>query len=254
MIGLQEIGCHIVFNIKMDFIRKARFCAGGHTTDTPAAMTYSSVVSRDSVRIGFMLAALNGLDVMACDLENAYLNAPCMKKIWFEGGLECGSNKGKVCVFVRALYGLKSAGASWRATLAQALCDIGFVSTIADPDVWIQPAAHDDGYEYYKMLLVYVDDVLAISHEPKVLIDAIGEYYKVKPGSDKEPNIYLGANVKKVQMPDGREVWAMSPHDCQKCYQDCRRFTCRGRRRVYIEEQGKEPISYELSARVGCVK
>jgi hypothetical protein len=37
------------------------------------------------------------------------------------------------------------------------------------------------------MLLVYVDDVLAISHEPKVLIDAIGEYYKVKPGSDKDP-------------------------------------------------------------------
>jgi hypothetical protein len=49
MIGFQEIGCHIVFDIKMDFTRKARFCAGGHTTDTPAVMMYSSVVSRDSV-------------------------------------------------------------------------------------------------------------------------------------------------------------------------------------------------------------
>jgi hypothetical protein len=73
------------------------------------------------------------------------------------------------------------------------------------------PAAHKDGYDYYEMLLVYVDNVLAISHEPKVLIDDIGEYYKVKPGSDKEPDIYLGANVEKVQMPDGREVWATSP-------------------------------------------
>jgi hypothetical protein len=71
-----------------------------------------------------------------------------------------------VCVVVCALYGLKSAGASWRATLAQALRDIVFVSTIADPNVWIQPAAHEDGYDYYEMLLVYVDDVLAISHEP----------------------------------------------------------------------------------------
>jgi hypothetical protein len=71
--------------------------------------------------------------------------------------------------------------------------------------------SHDDGYKYYEMLLVYVDDVLVMSHEPKVLIYAIGEYYKVKPGSDKEPDIYLGANVEKVQMPDGREVWAMSP-------------------------------------------
>jgi hypothetical protein len=137
MIGFQEVGCHIVFDIKMDFTRKARFCAGGHTTDTPVAMTYSSVLSRDSVRIGFMLAVLNGLDVMACDLENAYLNAPCVEKIWFEGGLECGSDKGKVFVVVHALYGLKSAGASWHVTLAQALHDIGFVSTIADPDVWI---------------------------------------------------------------------------------------------------------------------
>jgi hypothetical protein len=55
------------------------------------------------------------------------------------------------------------------------------------------------------MLLIYVDDILAISHQPKVLIDAIGEYYKVKPNSDKEPEIYLGANVEKVQMPDGRK-------------------------------------------------
>jgi hypothetical protein len=42
MIGFQEIGCHIVFDIKMDFTRKARFCAGGHTTDTLAAMTQCS--------------------------------------------------------------------------------------------------------------------------------------------------------------------------------------------------------------------
>jgi hypothetical protein len=92
---------------------------------------YLSVVSRDSVQIGFVLAALNGLDMIACDLENVYLNALCMEKIWFEGGLECGSDKGKVCVVVHALYSLKSAGALWHATLAQALHDIGFVSTIA---------------------------------------------------------------------------------------------------------------------------
>jgi hypothetical protein len=28
MIGFQEIGCHIVFDIKMDFTRKARFMLG----------------------------------------------------------------------------------------------------------------------------------------------------------------------------------------------------------------------------------
>jgi hypothetical protein len=216
MIGFQEIGCHIIFDIKMDFMRKVRFIAGGHMTDTPAAMTYSSVVSRESVQLGFLIAALNGLDIMSCDLENAYLNAKCKEKSWFEGGIECGADQGKVLIFVRALYGLKSAGASWHATLVQALRDLGFVSTTADPDVWIQAAVRDDGFEYYEMLLIYVDDILAVSHQPKVLIDAIGEYYKVKPNSDKEPEIYLGANVEKVQMPDGREVWATSPRDYVK--------------------------------------
>jgi hypothetical protein len=43
----QEIRCHIIFDVKMeDFRRKARFVAGGHTTDTPHAMTYASVLSR----------------------------------------------------------------------------------------------------------------------------------------------------------------------------------------------------------------
>ena len=49
MIGYQEIQCHMKLNEKMDFTCKARFVAGGHTTDTPGLITYSSVVLRDSV-------------------------------------------------------------------------------------------------------------------------------------------------------------------------------------------------------------
>jgi len=52
----------MIFDIKMDFTA-SRFVAGGHTTETPASTTYSSVVSRDTVRIHFMFAALNDLDI-----------------------------------------------------------------------------------------------------------------------------------------------------------------------------------------------
>jgi hypothetical protein len=137
LIGFQEIGCHIVFDVKMDFTWKAQFVAGGHTTTAPSSMMYSSVVSRDSICLAFLTAALNDLDIMSCDLENAYLNAPCRKKIWFEGGIECGEDHGKVCVVVRSLYGLKSAGAAFHSSLAQILQDIGYTSTKADPDVWL---------------------------------------------------------------------------------------------------------------------
>ena len=49
MVGYQEIGCHVVFDVKMTFNRKCSFVARGHTTEAPASMTYSSVVSRDSM-------------------------------------------------------------------------------------------------------------------------------------------------------------------------------------------------------------
>jgi hypothetical protein len=111
-IGFKEISCHLVFDIKSDTLaQKARFVAGGHQTDPPKDSTYSSVVSRDSVRLFFLLAALNDLDVLACDIQNAYINAATKEKIWFRGGDEMGSDKGKVIVIVRALYGLKSSGA-----------------------------------------------------------------------------------------------------------------------------------------------
>jgi hypothetical protein len=79
----QEIRCHMIFDVKMeDFRFKARFVAGGHTTDTPHAMTYASVVSRESVRIEFTLSALNELDVKMADIENAYLTAQITEKVW----------------------------------------------------------------------------------------------------------------------------------------------------------------------------
>ncbi|KAL7528645.1 hypothetical protein ACHAWF_002641 [Thalassiosira exigua] len=40
--GYQGISCHIIFDVKMDFTRKARFVANNSTTDTPSALTYGS--------------------------------------------------------------------------------------------------------------------------------------------------------------------------------------------------------------------
>jgi hypothetical protein len=78
----QEIRCHVIFDVKMeDFRRNARFVAGGHTADTPHAMTYASVVERESVRIELTLADFNDLDVKMADIENTYLTAPLNKKV-----------------------------------------------------------------------------------------------------------------------------------------------------------------------------
>ena len=215
LIGYQEIGCHMIFDIKMDgdFTRKARLVAGGHTTEAPASITYSSVVSRESVRIAFLVAALNDLQIFAADIGNAYLNAPCREKIWTVAGPEFGTDQGSVMLVKRALYGLKSSGASWRAMLAQTLIDLGYTSSKADPDVWIWPQTKPNGFEYYEMVLVYVDDILHISHDIKPTMEALGKLYLLREDACGEPKRYLGANVNKYQLADGREVWSMSSVD-----------------------------------------
>ena len=109
----------------MDFTRKARFVAGGHTTETPGSTTYSSVVSRDSVCIAFMFAALNNLDILAAVVGNAYLNANCREKIWTIAGPEFRSKAGTVMIIEKALYHLKTSGAAWRALLASLLTELG---------------------------------------------------------------------------------------------------------------------------------
>ena len=67
---------------------KAWYVAGAHLTDVPTSMAYSSVVSQDSVQIGFLIAALNDLSVLAGDIQNAFLSAPTKERIYFYAGDE----------------------------------------------------------------------------------------------------------------------------------------------------------------------
>ena len=69
----------------------------------------------------------------------------------------------------------------------------------------------DSGHEYYEMLFMYVDGILSVSHKPQEAIAEIANFFKPKDGSIKEPKIYLGGDVAKMQLPNGREEWMTSP-------------------------------------------
>jgi hypothetical protein len=199
--------------IRNGLTRKARFVAGGHLTEPPASVTYSSVVSRDSVRIAFLLAALNHIEIVACNVGNTYLNAPCREKIWFVAGPEFGSKQGTVIKIVRALYGLKSSGAAWRAMFNTSIIEMGFTPTVADPDVYRRPNTKEDGFKYYEYILVYVDNVLIVSHSPNTHLQQIQANYELNPSSIGSPTRYLGADVRKVTRPgdpSGKEYWSFS--------------------------------------------
>ena len=215
LIGYEEITAHMIFDVKLaeNLRRKARFVADGHKVETPSSITYSTVVSRDSVRIMLMLAALNDLDVMGCDVQNAFLNAKNKEKHWIRAGPEFGHEQDKVFLVVRALYGLKSASAAFRSFMAEKLDNAGFKSTYADPDVWIRPAIKPCGEEYYEYIMCYVDDLIAIALEPgKILADLKGNDIKYKNDEIKPPEMYLGARLKKRDI-EGTTCWTITSDD-----------------------------------------
>jgi hypothetical protein len=149
---------------------------------------------------------------MAADVRNAYLQAPVREKVHTTAGPEFGPNNiGKTVIVVRAMYGLKSSGATWHAKLSETLRDMEFVPSLADPDVWYCPATKDDGFEYYEYILVYVDDILVVSSKPLPVMKTLQKAYCLKD-APREPKDYLGAKVKPWSIPhETRKVWSM---DC----------------------------------------
>lgn len=200
--GFREITCHLVFDVKFTLDRKARYVAGGHRTSVPAAMTYSSVVSRDSVRILFLVAALNDLDMRMCDIGNAYLNAETRERNWFEAGDEWGDRSGCIVIVTRALYGLKSSGAEWKkAFSAYIRYTLGYEPCIgADDDVYMKLERDEHGNEYYSYIMCYVDDVLLCHKNPDKYMQQIQKDYRMK-SPPEFPKMYLGADVSRFEIP-----------------------------------------------------
>ena len=56
-------------------------------------------------------------------------------------------------------------------------------------------------------MLCYVDELLHISFNPKEDMDALNMIYWLNEGFGS-PGQYLGANVEKLQLKDGKVVWS----------------------------------------------
>jgi hypothetical protein len=212
----------MVFDVKITLQRKARLVADGHRVpETSKEHTYSSVPSRDSVRLFFLAAALNGLDVLSADIQNAYLTAPIKERYYIIARAVDGfppEYEGRPAKIVRAMYGLPVAGASFRAYLAQHLRDLGYKPCKADADVHMKTAVKENGDTYYQYMLAYVDDILCCGENPQVQMDMISGKFTLKDGTVEEPKLYLGADIEKFYIDGEPEKtrWAISSSNYTK--------------------------------------
>jgi hypothetical protein len=77
---------------------------------------------------------------------------------------------------------------------------LGYESCKADPDLWMMPRTRDDGFEYNSYVLIYVDDILAISQTALNDINRIDHYFTMKKDAVWDPDIYLGSKIWKISM------------------------------------------------------
>jgi hypothetical protein len=100
----QRIRVHFVFYVKHDLRRKSCLVAGGHMTAPPNKdSVYSGVVTLRSLILCMLLGELNGLDVNAADVGNAYLMAYTKEKLYIIAGPEFGDQQG--CLLIIVLFG-----------------------------------------------------------------------------------------------------------------------------------------------------
>ena len=87
---------------------------------------------------------------------------------------------------------------------------LGYESCKEDPDVWMRSATRTDGQDYYDYILLYVDNCLCISENPKPALIQVDKYFPIKPAYLGPPKTYLGGKVSKIQLPNGVHAWAFS--------------------------------------------
>ena len=193
--GWQFAPLRMIYEVKQqDLRRKARLVIGGHVVDSSMHTVYSSTIQSISVRLLMLVAAKTGLNIMAADIANAYVTAPCWEKIWTVAGPEFGDKQGSVIRINRALYGLATSGRAFHEFLADTLRRIGFEPTRADQDLWYKLS--DDG-THYEYVATYVDDIIIAAKEPQKYMSVIEQEFKVRNIED-DPSYYLGNDLKKI--------------------------------------------------------
>jgi hypothetical protein len=162
--GYQEAPLRMIFTVQADLRRNACLVAGGHMINADVHSSYSSVVRLDSIWLLNVIAKAQGLDVLAGDVRNAYLNADTKEKVYVRCGPEFGPQlEGWITIIKKSLFGLKSSGAQWHAHFARTLYTMEFQPTRFDNYVWITELGDKPGYDYISM---YVDDLLITARDP----------------------------------------------------------------------------------------
>ncbi|KAL0291061.1 UNVERIFIED_CONTAM: Retrovirus-related Pol polyprotein from transposon RE1 [Sesamum radiatum] len=121
-----------------------------------------------SIRILLAEAAWYDYEIWQMDVKMAFLNGFVEEEIFIDQpeGFTIVGEEQKVCHFQRSIYGLKQASRSWNTCFDEVIRDYDFIKN--DYDLCIYKKISGSSVAY---LVLYVDDILVIGNDVKMLGD-----------------------------------------------------------------------------------
>ena len=123
--------------------------------------TYAPVAKFSTIRSILAHAAIHDLPIRNLDIGNAYLNSflPQNERCFMEAPPRYGRD-GYVCMLIKSLYGLKSAGRLWNDTIDKWFKKMGYKQSTYDPCLYYYK--NGDRFIY---VALYVDDCIYVGDD-----------------------------------------------------------------------------------------
>ena len=197
--GVRPIGSKWVFRRKYDafgFLTKykVRLVAKGFLQKP--GLDYNEVFSPVSklttLRLLLAHAAANDLELKQLDVATAFLNGALDENVYVQIPPGLSDQYPNKCFHLRkAIYGLKQAPRVWWLNLSNTLTSNGFTPSYADTCLF-----HRKGKHGLVLMLVYVDDVLAVGHSDDVAeaLKVITDTYKCSEPEDARSFLGMAIN------------------------------------------------------------
>ncbi|CAI7737563.1 unnamed protein product [Closterium sp. NIES-53] len=154
---------------------------------------FAPVGKGTTLKVMLGMAANRGWRIKQMDITTAFLNGIILEELYMlqPEGLDDGS--GRVCRLKKAIYGLKQAPRAWYHKLEETLLAGGFKKSECDHSLFLLQEK-----ERFLMLLVYVDDILLLSHS-SAMIEHVEEMLEMQFKCSKMGDVkyYLGMHVEK---------------------------------------------------------
>jgi hypothetical protein len=140
------------------------------------------------MRLLAFVSELNGLQLWATDVGDAYLEAITDEKLYKRAGPELGDLAGHYLVIYKALYGLKTSGKRWYERLFDVLSTEGWTPCNAEPEMWMRKIGNVHEY-----IGVYVDDMALGMKDPLSFTRLLQIKYHFKLKGTGPIGYHLGA-------------------------------------------------------------